>query len=139
MKKSVPSNADSIADRILSLRGQKVILDSDLAALYGVQTGALNRAVKRNAKRFPADFAFRLKAEEKEALKCHFGISKRRGGRRYPPQVFTEHGAVMAANVLNSDRAVEMSVFVVRVSIPGTAYSIGRRRERPVSGAKGEG
>lgn len=106
-----------IEEIIRTLRGQKVILDTDLAALYGVETGALNRAVKRNARRFPSDFVFRLTAEEDEALRCQIGITKGKGGRRYVPNAFTEHGAVMAANVLNSIQAVDMSVFVVRAFV----------------------
>lgn len=97
--------ANVVEDVILTVRGQKVILDSDLAALYGVQTKMLNRAVKRNKHRFPFDFAFRLTAEEEKVLRCQIGPSKGRGGRRYLPNVFTEHGAIMAANVLNSQRA----------------------------------
>jgi phage regulator Rha-like protein len=100
---------------IYLIRGQKVMLDRDLAELYGVETGALNRAVKRNASRFPKDFIFQLIAEEVETLRCQIGISNRsRGGRRYLPYVFTEHGAIMAAMVLYSPRAVDMSVQVVR-------------------------
>jgi hypothetical protein len=112
---------------IITLRGQRVILDSDLARIYGVKTGALNRAVKRNLGRFPEDFVFQLTAEETSALRCQPGISKQeadaglmkagRGGRRYLPSVFTEHGALMAANVLDSPLAVQMSVFVVRAFI----------------------
>ncbi len=85
-----------IEEIIRTLRGQKVILDTDLAALYGVETGALNRAVKRNARCFPSDFVFRLTAEEDEALRCQIGISKCKGGRRYVPNAFTEHGAGIA-------------------------------------------
>ncbi len=104
---------------ILVLRGRRVILDSKLAALYGVTVRVFNQAVKRNAKRFPADFAFQLTREEYEALRSQTVISKteRRGGRQYLPYAFTEHGAVMAATVLNSPKAVEMSVEVVRVFI----------------------
>jgi len=104
--------------RILVLRQQKVILDSDLAELYGVPVKRLNEQVKRNRDRFPEDFMFRLTAEESESLKSHFATSKAgRGGRRYAPYAFTEHGAIMAATVLNSERAVEMSVFVVRAFV----------------------
>ncbi len=112
---------------IVTLRGEKVILDSDLAGIYGVKTGVLNRAVKRHWKRFPEDFIFRLSTEEAAALRCQSGTSKRmtvhghlgpgRGGRRYLPYAFTEHGAIMAATVLNSPRAVQMSVFVVRAFV----------------------
>jgi hypothetical protein len=96
-----------------------VILDSDLAALYGVTVSVFNQAVKRNVQRFPADFAFRLTGEEHETLRSQIVISKteRRGGRQYLPFAFTEHGAVMAASILNSPKAVEMSVEVVRAFI----------------------
>jgi hypothetical protein len=104
---------------ILVLRGRRVILDSDLAALYGVTVSRLNEQVKRNIERFPADFGFRLTREEFEALRSQIAISKtaRRGGRQYLRYAFTEHGAVMAASVLNSPKAVEMSVEVVRTFV----------------------
>ena len=104
---------------ILVLRGHRVILDSDLAALYGVTVSVFNQAVKRNIERFPADFAFQLTREERETLRSQIVISKteRRGGRQYLPFAFTEHGAVMAASVLNSPKAVEMSVEVVRAFV----------------------
>lgn len=110
-------NAESVRDKIFTVRGEKIILDADLASIYGVETGALNRAVKRNAHRFPPDFIFRLTKEEDETLRCQIGISKGKGGRRYIPYAFTEHGAIMAATVLNSPRAVQMSVFVVRAFV----------------------
>lgn len=107
-----------IENRILLVRGQKVLLDSDLAALYGVEVRTLNQAAKRNYKRFPPDFVFHLTLEENESLRSQFVISNSdRGGRRYLPYAFTEHGAIMAATVLNSPRAVEMSVFVVRAFV----------------------
>ncbi|HEX9198205.1 MAG TPA: ORF6N domain-containing protein [Acidobacteriaceae bacterium] len=107
--------AKPIESQIFLIRGQKVILDAELAALYGVEVRALNQAVKRNEARFPLDFVFHLTAEENEALKSQTVTSKsRRGGRRYAPYAFTEHGAIMAASVLNSPRAVEISIFVVR-------------------------
>lgn len=101
---------------IMEIRGQKVILDKDLAALYEVDTKRLNEQVKRNIDRFPEDFMFQLSVEEFSNLKSQFATSSW-GGRRYPPYAFTEHGAIMAASVLNSPRAVEMSVFVVRAFI----------------------
>ncbi|MGD0800175.1 MAG: ORF6N domain-containing protein [Terracidiphilus sp.] len=105
----------SIENQIHLVRGQRVLLDTDLAALYEVEVRALIQAVKRNDKRFPPDFVFQLTAEENEALRSQIVISKSsRGGRRYSPYAFTEHGAIMAAGVLNSPRAVEMSIFVVR-------------------------
>jgi len=108
---------ERIERMIIIMRGQKVMLDSDLAELYGVETGVLNRAVKRNKERFPEDFMFQLTDEEWENLRCHFGTSRSWGGRRYPPFVFTEHGAVMLANVLRSDTAVSASIQVVRAFI----------------------
>ena len=107
-----------VESRILVLRGQKVILDSDLAQLYGVEVKRLNEQVKRNQERFPADFMFRLIDKEDEILRSQIATSNEgRGGRRYPPYAFTEHGAIMAATVLNSPKAVEMSVFVVRAFV----------------------
>jgi phage regulator Rha-like protein len=106
---------DRIERSILFIRGEKVMLDSDLAELYGVETKALNRAVKRNQHRFPTDFMFQLTAEDAESLRCQTGTSNEgRGGRRYLPYAFTEHGALMLANVLNSERAAQTSVLVVR-------------------------
>ena len=105
-----------LAGRICVVRGQRVIIDSDLAELYEVETRVLNQAVKRNAARFPIDFMLQLGAEEVANLKSQIVISSW-GGRRTPPFVFTEHGAIMAAAVLNSDRAVEMSVYVVRAFV----------------------
>ena len=108
---------ERIERAILLIRGEKIMLDSDLAEVYGVETGALNRAVKRNASRFPRDFMFQLTAEEAANLRCQFGISSSYGGRRYLPYAFTEHGALMLANVLNSERAAQTSVQVVRAFI----------------------
>ena len=105
-----------IERRIYFARGQKVMIDRDLAGLYQVETKLLNRAVKRNGTRFPDDFMFQLTAGEMEDLRCQIGTSSW-GGRRYLPYVFTEHGAVMLASVLNSKRAVDMSILVVRAFI----------------------
>jgi phage regulator Rha-like protein len=106
--------AKRIESAILLLRGQKVILDSDLAQLYGVEVRQLNQQVKRNNRRFPIDFRFQLSSKELKILRSQNVISSEaHGGRRYRPHVFTEHGAIMAATVLNSDRAIEISVFVV--------------------------
>ena len=121
MKKASKVNnlivAEPLEPIIRSIRGQKTILDSDLARIYGVETKMLNRAVKRNVERFPGDFAFRLTRTEFENLRRQIGTSRSYGGRRYLPYAFTEHGAVMAANVLNSERAVAMSVYVVRAFV----------------------
>jgi phage regulator Rha-like protein len=108
----------AVESRILFLRQQRVILDSDIAELYGVPVKMLNQQVKRNQTRFPPDFLFQLNAREYEFLRSQFVTSKQgRGGRRYMPYAFTEHGAIMAATVLNSERAVQMSVFVVRAFV----------------------
>jgi hypothetical protein len=110
--------AFSVESRILFLRRQRVILDTDLAELYGVSVKRLNEQVKRNQQRFPSDFMFQLTKKEYEALRSQIATSKKgRGGSRYLPHVFTEHGAIMAATVLNSAGAVEMSVFVVRAFV----------------------
>jgi hypothetical protein len=111
--------AEQIASRIVFIRGRKVLVDSDLAALYGVETRSLNQAVKRNAERFPADFMFRLSARELSDWRSQIVISNARAkmGLRYAPLAFTEHGALMAATVLNSARAVQASLYVVRAFI----------------------
>lgn len=112
------STSVSLETKILTVRGQKVMLDSDLALVYGVETKNLNKAVSRNAKRFPSVFAFRLNSQEVAHLRFQIGTSNiGRGGRRYLPYVFTEHGAVMAANILRTRQAEEMSVFVVRAFV----------------------
>lgn len=107
---------ESIARSILILRGHRVILDRDLAAIYGVSTGRLNEAVKRNIERFPEDFMFRLTRQEIVNLRSQFATSSW-GGRRYHPFAFTEHGAIQASNILNSPRAVAMGVYVVRTFV----------------------
>ena len=120
-----PLAPEAITLRIATVRGQRVIVDADLAALYGVETKRFNEAVKRNLAKFPADFMFQLSAEEFQALRSQFATSNDqastsgpgRGGRRYAPRVFTEHGALMAATILNSPRAVEVSIYVVRAFV----------------------
>lgn len=108
----------SISNSILIVRGQRVLLDSELAALYGVTTARLNQQVRRNLERFPGDFMFQLSTDEHDALILQIATSKPgRGGRRKAPLVFTEHGAIMAATLLNSARAVEMSLYVVRAFV----------------------
>ena len=112
-RSSVP--AISVDTLIHEVRGEKVILDSDLARIYGVTTARLNQQVGRNLNKFPIDFMFRISKVEMSRLMLQNAISKGgRGGRRKLPRVFTEHGAIMAATVLNSKRAVQMSLFVVR-------------------------
>src|SRR5260370_21049225 len=136
---------DHLGQLIYEIRGQRVMLDSDLASIYGVETKALNRAVKRNRHRFPKDFMFQLSEDEWKNLRYQIGTSSSgrehqslrhqigtsslgHGGRRSRPYVFTEHGAIMAANVLNSARAVQMSVFVVRAFLKMRAL-LGDKRE----------
>jgi hypothetical protein len=106
---SALTRIENIARAILVLRGHRVLLDAELAALYGVTTARLNQQVRHNRKRFPADFLFELTAKEFANLKVHFATSSW-GGRRKLPLAFTEHGAIMAATVLNSPRAVEINV-----------------------------
>ena len=109
---------ERIERTILLIRGEKVILDADLASLYGVTTKRFNEQIRRNEGRFPSDFMFQLTAEEFTILRSQFATSSSRwGGRRYPPYAFTEHGAIMAANVLSSERAVATSVMVVRTFV----------------------
>ena len=107
---------EAIASRILIIRGQKVMLDADLALLYGVETRRLNEQVRRNQQRFPGDFVFQLSAAEFANLKSQFATSSW-GGKRKLPLAFTEHGAIMAAMILNSARATEVSVYVVRAFV----------------------
>ena len=107
---------ERIARAILVIRREKVMLDSDLAALYGVTTGNLNKAVKRNAERFPTDFMFQLDAEEVANLKFQFGISSW-GGRRRLPYAFTEQGVAMLSSVLNSERAVKVNIAIMRAFV----------------------
>ncbi len=110
---------ERIENRILLIGGRKVLLDADLAALYGVSTKRFNEQVRRNLKRFPPDFMFRLRAEQWRALRSQFATLEAGRGkhRKYLPLAFTEHGAIMAAAVLNSARAVEVSVYVVRAFV----------------------
>jgi hypothetical protein len=112
-----PLREENISRRILTVRGNSVILDSDLAALYRVTTRALNQAVKRNAGRFPEDFAFRLTTKEKEEVVTKCDHLTRLKFSPVLPYAYTEHGTIMAASVLNSQRAVETSVFVVRAFV----------------------
>lgn len=128
-KEPAKYGAHVVEDLIVTIRGQKVILDSDLARIYGVSTSRLNEAVKRNRERFPPDFAFRIERREVTDLMSQIATSSckdtgrrysgaaKHGGRRKLPWAYTEHGALMAANVLRSPRATAMSVFVVRAFV----------------------
>ena len=108
---------ECIERSILLIRGHKVILDADLAALYGVETKQLIRAVKRNLPRFPDDFMIQLNEEESENLRFHFGTSSQGGGRRYPPYAFTEQGVAMLSSVLRSKRAVRVNIEIMRAFV----------------------
>ncbi len=111
-------STERIEKSIYLIRGEKVMLDRDLASLYRVETGALNRAVKRNFQRFPQDFMFQLTETESESLRCQIGISKTgRGGRRFLPYVFTEQGVAMLSSVLNSERAVLVNIEIMRAFV----------------------
>jgi hypothetical protein len=115
-KKTLVVSKRQIDSMIRSIRGVRVMLDSDLAAIYGLSISRFNEAVKRNKERFPPDFMFQLTAEENASLRSQFAILETGRGRhrKYRPYAFTEYGALMAANILKSPRAVQMSIFVVR-------------------------
>ena len=116
---------------ILFVREEKVVMDSDLAELYGVETRRLNEQVRRNIEKFPEDFMFQLTKVEFENLKSQFATSSSVwGGRRKLPLVFTEHGALQAANVLNSDRANKMSVFIVRAFVRLREMALTNEKDR---------
>jgi hypothetical protein len=108
----------NIESAIMEVRGRKIMLDSSLAELYDLPTARLNQQMKRNLKRFPGDFMFQLTREEFENLRSQFAISSLgHGGRRYPPYAFTEYGAIMLASILNTERAIDASVYVVRAFV----------------------
>ncbi len=130
-KKSITRGVPALETLIYEIRGQRVMLDSDLARIYGVPTKAFNQAVKRNVDKFPADFMFRLTAKEAGSLRHSRSqvVTLKRGQNiKYLPYVFTEHGALQAANVLRSPRAVQMSVFVVRAFLKMRAL-LGDKRD----------
>lgn len=115
--KDNPPPIERIENRILIIRGQKVMIDADLAELYGVPTKALNQAVKRNSERFPVDFMYQLTTEEKAEVVTNCDHLARLKFSRSLPFTFTEHGAIQAANVLGSPQAVEMGIYVVRAFV----------------------
>ena len=118
---TLPQPTRDLGQLILTLRGQRVLLDADLAALYGVSTGNLNKAVRRNLDRFPEDFMFQLHSEEAEALRFQSGTSNKRGGgrggRRYLPYAFTQEGVAMLSSVLSSPSAVQVNIAIMRAFI----------------------
>jgi len=116
-----------IKDMIYEIRGQKVMLDSDLGALYGVELRSLNQAVKRNIGRFPSDFMFQLTDEEWDCLRSQIVISNNnRGGRRYAPYVFTEQGVSMLSSVINSERAIEVNINIMRTFVKLRHYVLSK-------------
>jgi hypothetical protein len=115
-KQSIVPISEQIEDRILMIRGQKVMLDEDLATVYGVSTKRLNEQVKRNVGRFPQDFIFQLTQEEMDLVRSQIATASKRN-TRYLPYAFTEHGAVMAATILNSPIAVQASIYIVRAFV----------------------
>lgn len=118
MKKADHISIEKIDKSIYVIRGETVMLDRDLAVLYGVETKVLNRAVKRNIQRFPLDFMFQLSAQEVDNLRCQIGTSSlSHGGRRYLPYVFTEQGVAMLSSVLNSERAITVNIEIMRAFV----------------------
>jgi predicted amino acid-binding ACT domain protein len=138
-KSESPVSVEQIDGMIHTIRGMRVMLDGDLAEIYGVPTFRFNEAIKRNRHRFPADFMFQLTREEFDSLRSQIAMSKTekssqiamsktgRGGRRTLPYAFTEHGALQAANVLRSKRAVQMSLFVIRAFVKMRETLLGTR------------
>jgi hypothetical protein len=114
---AVPILREHVERNILLIRGHRVMLDTDLAKLYGVPTKVLNQAVKRNATRFPSDFMFQLTSEETTALRSQIVTSKSRGGRQYRPYAFTEQGVAMLSSVLHSERAIQVNIAIMRAFV----------------------
>jgi len=112
-----PFRAEDISRRIHIIRGHRVMLDADLAKLYGVSTKRLNEAIRRNAARFPEDFMFQMNEEEADNLRSQFATSKSWGGRRYLPYVFTEQGVAMLSSVLNSEQAIQVNIAIMRAFV----------------------
>jgi hypothetical protein len=114
---AVPILREHVERNILLIRGHRVMLDTDLAKLYGVPTKVLNQAVKRNATRFPSDFMFQLTSEETTALRSQIVTSKSRGGRQYRPYAFTEQGVAMLSSVLHNERAIQVNIAIMRAFV----------------------
>jgi len=126
---------NTIASKIYEIRGQKVMLDADLAELYGIATKVLNQAVRRNKDRFPEDFMFRISDSEYSNLKSHF-VTSSWGGKRKPATVFTEHGVTMLASVLRSETAIKMNIAIVRAFI-AISMQLDNLYEETLKGLKG--
>jgi hypothetical protein len=123
-----------IQNMIYDIRGQKIILDSDLAALYGVETFNLNKAVKRNIDRFPSDFMFQLTKDEWKNLSFQNGISsKQHGGRRYMPYAFTEQGVAMLSSVLNSPKAIDVNIKIMRAFVKLRHYVLSQNKNTQIA------
>ncbi len=120
---------EPIERKIYTIRGIKVMLDSDLAALYGVPTKVFNQSIKRNQKRFPADFMFRLTQEEWTVLRSQIVTTNKRGGRQYIPYAFTEHGVAMLSSVLNSEKAIQINIQIMRAFITIRRYALAQKPE----------
>jgi hypothetical protein len=116
-EKELILSVQTIKERVLLIRGEKVLLDSDLADLYGVETKVLVQAVKRNIERFPSDFMFQLTKQQYADLRSHYVTSSLHGGRRYPPYVFTEQGIAMLSSVLRSSQAVQVNIQIMRTFV----------------------
>lgn len=119
-------NLVTIQNLIYEIRGQKIMLDSDLAKLYGVETSRLNEVVKRNIKRFPSNFRFQLTKEEYETLTSQIAISKKQGGRRYLPYAFTEQGVAMLSSVLNSEQAIQINIQIMNTFVQVRNYVLNK-------------
>jgi hypothetical protein len=131
LKKKQEFREESIAEKIYFIRGEKVLLDRDLAILYGIDTKVLKQAVKRNQKRFPEDFMFLLNKNEMKNLRSQF-VTSSWGGLRYSPMAFTEQGVAMLSSVLNSDRAIEVNISIMRtfVKMRSLIYSTMELKEK---------
>jgi len=126
------SKLAQIQNMIYEIRGQKVMFDSDLAALYQVETKLLNRTVKRNLPRFPADFMFQLTKKEASNLRCHFGTSSW-GGSRYLPYVFTEQGIAMLSGLLNSEIAIKVNIQIMRAFVKLRHYVLSQNKDEQIA------
>jgi len=126
------SKITQIQDMIYEIRGQKVMFDSDLAALYQVETKLLNRTVKRNRPRFPADFMFQLTKKEASNLRCHFGTSSW-GGARYLPFVFTEQGIAMLSGLLNSEVAIKINIQIMRAFVKLRHFVLSQNKDEQIA------